>query len=235
VATYLEPYLDCLGRPLEDEKEGYGLKLITFREIVHTKSRTMVDYWLHGLMQENFFMVHPQDALNLGLKDGDTVKVVSASNPEGIWPIAEGVKKPIVGKVKITEMIRPGTVTFSLGFGHWAYGASDIVVDGKVIKGDLRRARGVHANAAMRVDPVLKNMCFDRFPRRQCRILRHPGQAGESVRDVVSVVKGGQQLRQMQPSPGRKKTCDGCIEFIYPPHLLPFQQKLLRTSSFLTL
>ncbi|WP_197686515.1 hypothetical protein [Thermanaeromonas toyohensis] len=55
-------------------------------------------------------------------------------------------------------------MAFSLGFGHWAYGASDIVVDGKVIKGDSRRARGVHANAAMRIDPVLKNMCLIDFP-----------------------------------------------------------------------
>ncbi|GFN22232.1 molybdopterin-dependent oxidoreductase [Thermanaeromonas sp. C210] len=164
VATYIEPYTDCLGRPLGDGEQGYNLKLITFKDILHTKSRTMADYWLHGIMDENLFLVHPQDAAGLGLRDGDVVKVVSASNPEGIWPLAEGLHKPIVGKVKITPMIRQGTVTFSLGFGHWAYGAGDITIDGHVVKGDPRRARGVHANAAMRVDPVLKNTCLTDLP-----------------------------------------------------------------------
>ena len=49
------------------------------------------------------------------------------------------------------------TVTFALGFGHWAYGASEIVIDGQRIPPDPRRAKGVHLNAAMRVDPLLKN------------------------------------------------------------------------------
>ena len=32
-----------------------------------------------------------------------------------------------------------------------------MVIDGVSVPGDPRRATGVHANAAMRVDPVLKN------------------------------------------------------------------------------
>ncbi|WP_243688972.1 hypothetical protein [Geotalea toluenoxydans] len=66
----------------------------------------------------------------------------------------------MVGKVQITETIRPGVVTFTLGHGHWATGASDVTIDGKVIKGDPRRAAGIHANAAMWIDPHLKNTCM---------------------------------------------------------------------------
>jgi anaerobic selenocysteine-containing dehydrogenase len=66
----------------------------------------------------------------------------------------------MVGKVKVIEGMRPGTVAFCLGFGHWAMGASDVVVDGQRIKGDPRRATGVHANAAMRLDDYLKNTCM---------------------------------------------------------------------------
>ena len=36
----------------------------------------------------------------------------------------------------------------------------DVTIDGKVVKGDKRRAGGVHANAAMWVDPHLKNTCM---------------------------------------------------------------------------
>ena len=34
-------------------------------------------------------------------------------------------------------------------------------MDGKVIKGDPRRGKGLHGNAAMRVDPVLGNTCLE--------------------------------------------------------------------------
>jgi len=66
----------------------------------------------------------------------------------------------MVGKLKAVEGIRPGVVSFSLGNGHWAYGASDVVVDGRIVKGGPRRRTGVHANAAMRIDPYLKNTCL---------------------------------------------------------------------------
>jgi hypothetical protein len=48
-------------------------------------------------------------------------------------------------------------VGYSLGHGHWAYGAGDVTIDGQAVKGDGRRAAGIHANAALRVDPVIKN------------------------------------------------------------------------------
>lgn len=31
----------------------------------------------------------------------------------------------MIGKVPVTETIRPGVITFALGFGHWATGAPD--------------------------------------------------------------------------------------------------------------
>jgi anaerobic selenocysteine-containing dehydrogenase len=61
------------------------------------------------------------------------------------------------GKVKVVQGLRPGVVAFPLGFGHWANGAGDMVIDGVTIAGDPRRARGFHGNAAMRLDPVLGN------------------------------------------------------------------------------
>jgi len=159
-AAYVPGPRDVLGNRLEDEKAGYDLILITYREIFHTKSRTIADYWLLGVAPENYILINAQDAARLGLKDGDLVKVISPDNPEGVWDLGNGHKKPMIGKVKVVQGLRPGVIAFSLGHGHWAYGASDIVIDGQVIKGDPRRATGVHANAAMRVDPYLKNTCL---------------------------------------------------------------------------
>ncbi|MBI3029515.1 MAG: molybdopterin-dependent oxidoreductase [Candidatus Rokubacteria bacterium] len=158
LATYFPAPLDSLGRPIEDR--GYDLRLITFREISHTKSRTAADYWLLHLLPENSVIMNEVDAQRLGFKDGQTVKIVSASNPEGVWDLKNGQKRPIAGKLRVIQGIRPGVVAFSLGHGHWAYGSADVRVDGKVVKGDPRRGKGLHANAALRVDPVLGNTCL---------------------------------------------------------------------------
>lgn len=58
-----------------------------------------------------------------------------------------------MGRIRTTEGIAPGVISLSLGFGHWAYGGVDFDVDGVTIRGDARRIKGIHANAAMRTDP----------------------------------------------------------------------------------
>jgi tetrathionate reductase subunit A len=157
VATYL-PIRDVLGREVNDP--GFQFHLITHREIFHTKSRTVVDYWLLDLMPENFVLMNVEDASRMGLKEGDRVKLVSATNPDGVWDLRNGRRVPMIGTVKPILGIRPGVVSFALGFGHWAVGASDVIIDGVRVPGDPRRARGVHGNAAMRVDEFLKNTCL---------------------------------------------------------------------------
>ncbi len=139
---------------------GYDLALITHRTISQTKSRTITNPWLSPLMPENGIQINPADACRLGIENGDAVKVVSATNPAGEWPLGNGRRRSMTGKAIVTETIRPGVVSFALGFGHWATGADDVTIDGHVIKGEVRRAAGVHANAAMWTDPTLKNTCL---------------------------------------------------------------------------
>ncbi len=159
LATYL-PIADSLGRPIRDEAKGYDLHLITNRTMRQTKSRTITNYWLSAIEPENFVVMNPKDAERRGLKDGDAVRIVSATNPEGAVDLKNGTKKPMVGKLQVKEGIRPGVVTFSLGYGHWATGAADVVINDRRIKGDPRRATGIHANAAFRTDPHMPNTCL---------------------------------------------------------------------------
>jgi anaerobic selenocysteine-containing dehydrogenase len=157
VATYLPNSLDALGRPVEDLPAGFDLNLITHREIMHTKSRTSGNYWLQALLPENAIQMNSVDAKRLGFRDGESARILSATNATGEWDLKNGTKVPMVGKVKVMEGMRPGVISFSLGHGHWAYGSTDVTVDGTVVKGEARRKNGFHGNAAMRVDPVLKN------------------------------------------------------------------------------
>ncbi|MDE1889809.1 MAG: molybdopterin-dependent oxidoreductase [Planctomycetota bacterium] len=156
-AVYL-PIRDALGREVNDE--GFDFTMITHREIFQTKSRTIGNYWLLDLMPENFILMNWDDALRVGLKNYDLVKIVSATNLEGVWDLKNGQKIPMIGEVKIVQGIRPGVISFALGFGHWAVSASDCVIDGELIPADARRAGGVHGNAAMRVDDYFKNTCM---------------------------------------------------------------------------
>jgi anaerobic selenocysteine-containing dehydrogenase len=156
-ADYIGGPRDCTGNMIEDKVLGFDMTLITYKTITQTKSRTPGNYWLQALYPENLIEISEMDANRLALKDGNKVKVVSATNEEGSWNLGNGRLKPMIGQVRVRQGLRPGVVAFSHGHGHWAYGSSLVVIDGKTIPADSRRGAGVHANAAMRVDPVLKN------------------------------------------------------------------------------
>jgi anaerobic selenocysteine-containing dehydrogenase len=162
VARFFEPGQDALGNVLSaaDIAEGYDMHLITNRTITQTKSRTGGNYWLKAIEPANFLQMNSQDARRLGLQSGDRVRISSKTNPDGIWDLGNGQVIPIEGEVQVIEGIRPGIVTFTLGFGHWAYGANDVVIDGQLIPGDPVRRGGLHANAAMRIDPYNPNTCL---------------------------------------------------------------------------
>lgn len=122
------------------------------------KARGISNYWLTALLSEGFILMNRADADRLGLRNGQSVKLTSASNPDGVWDVKGGKQVPMIGKLKVVQGIRPGVVAFPLGYGHWASGARDVVIDGQHVDGDPRRAAPFHGNAAMRVDPVLKNV-----------------------------------------------------------------------------
>ncbi len=153
-----EPVKDAGGQELAQDEKKYPFRLFTFKHIYGGQSRTVGNYWSQlGVAKENYVLMNKADADRLGLEDGDLVKLVSASNPKGVWDIPNRGKKTVAGKIKVIQGIRPGTVAASWSFGHWAYGASNVVIDGEVVKGDARRATGICPNVVMYEDPVLKN------------------------------------------------------------------------------
>jgi len=153
---YVPAGLSSTGEEIKDE--GFNFNLITFKTITIAKARGISNYWTLAVIPEGYLLISASDARKLGIKDGDMVRVSSASNTAGEYDLKNGRKVPMVGKAKVTEGIRPGVVAFPLGFGHWASGSADLEIDGKLVKGDPRRAVPMHANAAMRVDPVLGNV-----------------------------------------------------------------------------
>lgn len=153
---------DASGKPLE-HKDGYSLRLFTFKEPFGGQSRTISNYWSNiGLQPENKIWINTEDARRLGLEPDQRVRMVSQVNPEGKLQLFDGGKRVLdmIARVEVKEGIRPGTVAASWHYGHWAYGSNDVVVDGHLIKGDKRRAGGICPNHVMQVDPVLKDVCI---------------------------------------------------------------------------
>jgi tetrathionate reductase subunit A len=62
------------------------------------------------------------------------------------------------GRARVIQGIRPGVITFSVGYGHWGYGATQYRVGGKRIEGDRVRRAGILLNPIMRRDPDVWQM-----------------------------------------------------------------------------
>ncbi len=135
-----EPVKDIMGNEVKDD--DYAFQLITFKDILHTQSRTISNAWLNEVMPENYIWMNRIDAIKLEIDIGDVVKVTSFSNTEGFR-----------GKVVVMEGIRPGVIAVSHHYGHWAYGGRDVEIDGNILKGDKRRNTGITVNPVMRLDP----------------------------------------------------------------------------------
>ena len=147
-----EPVKDAAGNTIDPVE--YPFAMITFKEIFGGHSRTASNYWAnYSLQPENYVLVSKSDAQAYGLKDGDTVRVVSPSS-SGLIDLGNGTQAKVEGKVKTLEGMRPGTVAVSWHYGHWnAYGArAEIEIDGSRITTDVRRATGLCPNPVMQVD-----------------------------------------------------------------------------------
>lgn len=99
----------------------------------------MTNPWMMEILPENAVIINAADAAKLGIKTGDKIKLVSATNQQGV-----------VGKAQVLQGIRPGVLAISHHFGHWASGSKPINVDGSNTGSDPRRGAGVSANPVMR-------------------------------------------------------------------------------------
>ena len=70
-AAYI-PVSTTLGQSPKEAglEEGYPPCLITQRDILMTKSRTVPNYWLLSIIPENYVILNPIDAKKIGIKDG---------------------------------------------------------------------------------------------------------------------------------------------------------------------
>ena len=63
--------------------------------------------------------------------------------------------------MKVVQGMRPGVVAVSWHYGHWAYGANDVEINGQPVPGDKRRRKGLCTNAVLRTDSKMNNVCLE--------------------------------------------------------------------------
>jgi len=156
------PVRDAKGNVIDDR--DYPLQLITYKDILGGQSRTMAsDPWLSeqiGYAEGNHVLMNRREAQQLGIRNGQLVRITSATLPEGRFNVNDEDTREVIGRLEVLEGLRPGVVAISWHCGHWAYGSDDVIVDGQTIKGDPARSRGVLPNPVFREDTSIGNVCL---------------------------------------------------------------------------
>jgi len=153
----VEPVLDAAGNEVSDP--GFDLTLITYKEVTGGQSRTHGAHWMTAVLPENFIALNSIDAARMNIENGERVRIIGPTLAKP-FALGDGREHDTVGRVKVMEGIRPGVVAVSWSYGHWAYGSNDVEIDGQTIAGDSLRSSGLVPNPAMRLDPVLGDVCL---------------------------------------------------------------------------
>jgi tetrathionate reductase subunit A len=119
----------------------YPFHLITYKFAWQAQGRTATIPWLMLIRPENYVEINASDGRRLGIGDGDPVRLVSRTSPDGV-----------VGKAKLTEGLRPGVIAVSHHFGHWQLASRPYAVDGVRQPADPSRGTGLTVNPIMRLD-----------------------------------------------------------------------------------
>lgn len=143
VAHY-RPIAHSDGTALSDP--GYPFRLITYKTVHHGQARTNVNPWLMLIIPENPVEISALDAEDLKVETGDQVVVKSPSNPQGI-----------VGRVKVTQGLKPGVVAISHHYGHWEQHSRPVVIAGTTMPHDPSRGAGLQPTQIMRTDNQYPN------------------------------------------------------------------------------
>lgn len=119
----------------------YPFQLITYKFSWQAQARTASLPWLTLIQPENYVEINASDGRRLGVGDGDLVRLISRTSPDGV-----------AGKAKLTEGLRPGVIAVSHHFGHWQLASRPYMVDGVRQPADPSRGTGLTVNPIMRLD-----------------------------------------------------------------------------------
>ena len=100
---------------------------------------------LQEIHPSNAVVIHRKDALKLGIKNGDRVRLISPGGTvEGVSSVRSG--------------IQPGVIGIEHGYGHWGLGARREQVGNEIRPAERLRSAGVASNLLGISDPCRKGL-----------------------------------------------------------------------------
>ena len=96
---------------------------------------------IRDISHHNFIEINDEDAAGMGIADGDMVNV---TNPTG---------DVMHGEAWVRAGVAKNTFAVAFGYGHRAYGAQDVEIDGQLTKGNPDIGAGIHLQTML--DPTL--------------------------------------------------------------------------------
>ena len=124
------PFLPHYEEPYIHGEDDYDFEFVDYKSRLNREGRSANTEWYHEFGDadpgdepgEDVVKLHPDDAADLGIGDGDEVVIES--------PVGE-----IECTAKLWQGVQPGTVAKTFGQGHWAYGRRAAEVFGEEAKG----------------------------------------------------------------------------------------------------
>lgn len=101
---------------------------------------------MRDLCAHNYLEINREDAAGLGIKDGQTIKI---TNPTG---------DVMQGEAMVRAGVAPGTFAVAFGYGHKAFGAQDVEIDGKLTRGNPDIGAGIHLQTML--DPTMQDVIY---------------------------------------------------------------------------
>ena len=138
-----EPERFANGKLLTDvyPAKVWPFKGVSYKAKLRSNSTGVNSPILLSMSPENYIEINPKDAAKHNLKNGDRVRLISASGgtAEGILQVREGVSR--------------GVIAVAFGYGHWEYGARKHQIGTSSLGFDAKRAKGVLLSGISLVDP----------------------------------------------------------------------------------
>ena len=124
------PFLPHYEEPYIHGDDEYEFEFVDHKSRLNREGRSANTEWYQEFKDadpgenpdEDVAKIHPDDAADLGIEDGDDIVIES--------PVGE-----IECKARVWEGTQPGTVAKTFGQGHWAYGRRAAEVFGEEAKG----------------------------------------------------------------------------------------------------
>lgn len=134
--------------PLTDRfsEEEYPFVATNYKPRFRSVSMLANSPIMRDLCEHNYLELNDADARELGIHDGDEVRAIG---PTG--DVMQGVAMVRAG-------IAPKTIGVAFGYGHRSYGAQDVDVDGKLVKGDPAIGAGIHLQTML--DPTMPDVVY---------------------------------------------------------------------------